>query len=193
MVCWTAPWGVAIGNPVDSPPNQDLVLAQDAYDKGNFPKVLELIAPIIKENSGLPAAQRLKMLSLAHLGKTAEGLNEYDQFIKKSGREDEALLRQLAIASILPLRTDMREQMRGAAYTALKEIQSEEIVPYFEEGLADGSGMVRALVAEGLGKFSTGRASKKFHQALQDQAGWVRATVIKALGRSGDKAYRFGY
>ena len=60
------------------------------------------------------------------------------------------LLRELAIAVILPFRADMREQIRGAAYTALKEIHSEDMVPLLEEGLGDGSGMIRALVAEGL-------------------------------------------
>ena len=107
--------------------------------------------------------------------------------VKALGREDEALLRKFALTSILPLRSDMRDQMRGAAYTALKEINSEEVVPYLEEGLTDGSGMVRALVAEALGNLPAGRSSKKFRQALQDQAGWVRAAVIKGLGRTGDK------
>ena len=129
------------------------------------------------------------MLSLARMGKTADSMKEYDQLMNKTGRDNEELLRQVSIAIILPFRSDMREQVRGAAYSALKEINSNTVVPYLEEGLADGSGMVRALVAEGLGRLSKGRASEKFHQALNDKAGWVRATVLKALGRSGDKAW----
>ena len=171
----------------DSPPNLVLKQAQDAYDTGNFEQALQLLDPLVGPKTSLPSAQRLKMLSLARLGKTAEGLNEYEQIIKNSGREDEELLRQLAITTILPLRADMREQMRGAAYTALKEVDSDEVLPYLEEGLADGSGMIRALVAEGIGNLPSGPSSKKFRHALHDQAGWVRATVIKGLGRTGDK------
>jgi len=149
----------------DSSPNLVLGQAQDAYEKGNFEKVLQLLDPLVETKTGFPQAQRLRMLSLARLGKTAEGLNVYEEFIKKSGREDEELLRQFALTSILPLRSDMREQMRGAAYTALKEVNSDEVVPYLEEGLTDGTGMVRALVAEALGNLPVGRSSKKFRQA----------------------------
>ena len=149
--------------------------------------MLQLLDSQSQTKTVTPQVQRLKMLSLANLGKTPEGIREYEKLVKASGREDEALLRKFAITSILPLRSDMRDQMRGAAYTALKEVNSEEIVPYLEEGLTDGSGMVRALVAEALGNLPAGRSSKKFRQALQDQAGWVRASVIKGLGRTGDK------
>ena len=180
-------WCLELLKDADSSSKVVLDQAQQAYEKGKFGKVLELLDSMDKTESAFPTVQRLKMLSLARLGKTAEGLNAYNQFIKKSGQEDEELLRQFAIASILPFRSDMREQMRGAAYTALKGINSNEVVPYLEEGLADGSGMIRALVAEGLGQLSAGRSSKKFRQALQDQAGWVRAAVIRSLGRSGDK------
>ena len=79
----------------------------------------------------------------------------------------------MAIASILPRRMDMREQIRGAAYTALKEINSDEVIPYLEDGLTDGSGMLRALVAEALAKRKAGQQSKQFRNALKDEAGLV--------------------
>ena len=166
---------------------QVLQETQKAYDQGQFEKALQLLDSIKQQKSEPPPAARLRMLSLVQVGKTLEGLDEYEKHIKTVGGEDETLLRQLAIASILPLRSDMREQMRGAAYTALKEINSNEVVPFLEQGLADGSGMVRALAAEGLGNVSAGRASDKFRQALKDQAGWVRANVATGLGRSRDK------
>jgi HEAT repeat protein len=81
---------------------------------------------------------------------------------------------------------DMREQMRGAAYTALKEVESDEVVPYFEDGLSDGSAPVRALAVEGLGRSEAGRKSKKLRGAVEDQAGLVKSRVIKVLGKSGD-------
>ena len=75
---------------------------------------------------------------------------------------------------------------RGAAYTALKEVESDEVVPYFEDGLSDGSGPVRVLAVEGLSQSEAGRKSKKLRGALDDQAGLVKARVIKVLGKSGD-------
>ena len=80
----------------------------------------------------------------------------------------------------------MRVQVRGAAYSALKEVSSNDVVPYFYEGLSDGAGMVRMLVAEGMGKFPIGRQSAQFRGALNDQAGLVQVAVLKAFGRSGD-------
>ena len=162
---------------------------QQAYDQSKFQEGLNLLGKLSKQEQLLPTVIRLKALSLARLGKTAEGLDVYNQLIKKSGRENESLLRELAIAIILPFRADMREQVRGAAYTALKEIGEEDIVPFLEEGLGDGSGMIRALVAEGLGRLKSGQRSKRFQQALKDKAGLVRATVLKGLGRSEEKAH----
>ncbi|MBK9306054.1 MAG: HEAT repeat domain-containing protein [Nitrospira sp.] len=71
--------------------------------------------------------------------------------------------------------------MRGAAFTALKEWQSPDAVPFFEDGLSDGSGLVRALAAEGLAKLDAGRRSPKFRQALEDQAVLVKEAVLKDL------------
>ena len=76
--------------------------------------------------------------------------------------------------------------MRGAAYTALKEVDSDEVVPLFEDGLSDGSGPVRVLAVEGLGRSEAGRKSVKLRSALEDQAGLVKARVVKVLGKSGD-------
>lgn len=161
--------------------------AQRAFEKPDFPKTLELVEPLLKKSKFVKQASRLKILSLVHLRKTPEGVDAYDQWVKASGKEDETLLREMAIHSILPLRTDMREQVRGSAYSALKEISSDDIVPYFEDGLNDGTGMIRALVAEGMGQLPAGLRSKRFRGALEDRAGLVRATVLKALGRSRDK------
>ncbi|MEE8239712.1 MAG: HEAT repeat domain-containing protein, partial [Nitrospirales bacterium] len=130
--------------------------------------------------------RRNKVRSLIREGKANEALEEYERLVSGLGREDVVLLRRLALAFILPRRQDMREQMRGAAYTALKELNSDEAVPYLEEGLSDGSGLVRTLAAEGLAKLKSGQRSMKFRGALHDQAALVRAAVLKGLGRSGD-------
>ena len=161
---------------------------QQAYASGRFQDVLDSLDKLRDKGKNKGTAQRLRMLSLARLGKTKESIEAYEQTIKKSGRDNDPLLRELAIAAILPFRADMREQIRGAAYTALKEIHSEDIVMYLEEGLGDGSGMIRALAAEGLAGLKSGQRSKRFRQALKDKAGLVRATVLKGLGRSGDRS-----
>lgn len=166
--------------------NPDASLVQQAYANSKYQEVLDQVAKLntVEQESNL--VQRLKILSLAHLGKTQDSIEAYEAIVQSSGRENEALLRELVIAVILPLRADMREQIRGAAYTALKEIHSEDMVPLLEEGLGDGSGMIRALAAEGLAGLKSGPKSQRFRQGLQDKAGLVRAIVLKGLGRSGD-------
>ena len=59
---------------------------------------------------------------------------------------------------------------------------------HLEDGVSDGSGLVRALAVEGLGRRAAGRRSPRIRQALEDQAAIVRATAVKALGRSNDAA-----
>ena len=85
------------------------------------------------------------------MGKSPEAIDSYENFVQSSKREDENLLRQTALTIVLSKQADMREQMRGAVYTALKEIDSDEVVGFLEAGLTDGSGMIRALAAEALG------------------------------------------
>ncbi len=170
-------------------PEERLGLAERAFEQGDFQKTVDLVEPLLGEAPWRRTSHRFKMLSLVRLGKTAEGIEAYDQFVKAGG--DESLLRELAVQSILPFRADMREQVRGAAYSALKEIPSDDVVPYFQDGLSDGSGMIRVLVAEGMGKFPVGRQSESFRGALKDQAGLVKVMVLKALGRSGDPAIIF--
>ena len=169
----------------ETSPEERLALAERAFEQGDFQKTLELVEPLLGDAEWQRASYRFKMLGLARLGKTAEGIKAYDAFVKADGK-DEGLLWELAVRSILPFRSDMREQVRGAAYSALKEIPSDEVVPYFQDGLSDGSGMIRVLVAEGMGKLSAGRQSKSFRNALKDKAGLVRVTVLKALGQWGD-------
>ena len=94
----------------------------------------------------------------------------------------------MALGFVYVLLEGMREQMRGAAYTALKDVDSPEMIPALEDGLSDGSGLVRALAAEALGKLEAGRRSPRLRNALEDQAGLVKATVLKVLGKSGDRS-----
>ena len=160
--------------------------AQEAFDKQQYEQVLEQLAKLEKEQGAAPDVRRLKIRSFLKLGNPKDALGEYDQLESALKQDDEPLLREVALGFIVILVKDMREQMRGAAYTALKEVDSDDIIPYFEDGLSDGSGPVRALAVEGLGRSEMGRKSAKLRTAIEDQAGLVKARVVKTLGKTGD-------
>ncbi|WP_447973407.1 HEAT repeat domain-containing protein [Nitrospira sp. Kam-Ns4a] len=162
--------------------------AQAAYKRKAYDQALALLESLTKDGKGPAEAYRLKARCLLRLGKPQEALTAYDQLAHRTGREEAALLREVALGFVTPLLKDMREQMRGAAYTALKELESEEAIPYFEDALTDGSGLVRALAVEALGQLPAGQRSPAIRKALEDQAALVRATAIKVLGQSGDRA-----
>ncbi|MEO8048563.1 MAG: HEAT repeat domain-containing protein [Nitrospirota bacterium] len=162
--------------------------AQEAFDKHQYEQVLEQLAKLEKEQGAAPDVRRLKIRSFLKLGNPKDALGEYDQLESVMKHDDEPLLREVALGFIVIMVKDMREQMRGAAYTALKEVDSDEVIPYFEDGLSDGSGPVRALAVEGLGRSEMGRKSARLRTAIEDQAGSVKARVVKTLGRSGDPA-----
>lgn len=158
------------------------------FDHKEYQKVLDGVAKLNAETQALPAVRRLKVRALVKTANPQAALAEYDRLDAAQQENDVPLLREVAFGFILVLVKDMREQMRGAAYTALKEVDSDETVPYFEDGLSDGSGPVRVLAVEGLGRSEKGRKSKKMQAALDDQAGMVKARAVKALGKSGDRS-----
>lgn len=162
----------------------DLQKIHALYDNAEYQKVLEELAKLETETSGAPDVRRLKIRTLVRLGNPKDALTEYDKLAQTLQQDDRVMLREVALGFIVVLTKDMREQMRGAAYTALKEWQSPEAIPFFEEGLSDGSGLIRALAAEGLAKLETGRRSPKFRQALEDQAALVKEAVLKGFAKS---------
>ncbi len=159
---------------------------QEAFDKQQYEQVLEQLAKLEKEQGAAPDVRRLKIRSFLKLGNPKDALDEYDKLESVLKQDEEPLLREVALGFIVVMLKDMREQMRGAAYTALKEVDSDDVIPYFEDGLSDGSGPVRVLAVEGLGRSEAGRKSAKLRAAIEDQAGLVKARVVKALGRTGD-------
>ncbi|MBI3357530.1 MAG: HEAT repeat domain-containing protein [Nitrospirae bacterium] len=159
---------------------------QSFYDKHEYQKALEEIGKLDKERAAVPDVRRLKVRSLLKLGNPKDALEEYDKLEAMLKQDDQPLLREVALGFIVVMMKDMREQMRGAAYTALKEVNSDEMVPYFEDGLSDGSALVRFLAVEGLSRSEAGRRSTKLRTSLEDPAGRVKALVVKVLGRTGD-------
>ncbi len=159
---------------------------QEAFDTHQYQQVLEQLAKLEKEGNIAPDVRRLKIRSFLKLGNPKDALAEYDNLESALKHDDEPLLREVALGFIVVMVKDMREQMRGAAYTALKEVDSDDVIPYFEDGLSDGSGPVRALAVEGLARSEAGRRSTKLRTAIEDQAGLVKARVVKALAKTGD-------
>ena len=85
-----------------------------------------------------------------------------------------SLLQEVALGFIIIMVKDMREQMRGAAYTALKEVDSDDAVPYFEDGLSDGSGPVQcSLAVEGARSIRGGGGNRgNCARRLMIKQGW---------------------
>lgn len=158
------------------------------YDKQEYQKVIKEIEKLDSAQAAAPDILQIKIRSLLRLGNPKGALADYDRLRLVLREDDPLLLREISLGFVLVMTNDMREQMRGVAYTALKEWQSPEAVPFLEKGLNDGSGLIRALAAEGLAKLEEGRRSIKFRQAMDDQAALVKEVVLKGLGKSGDAA-----
>lgn len=164
----------------------DVSQIQRHYDAKEYSKTLEELDRLDRETASLPDVRRLKIRTLLRLAKAKDALTEYDKLAQTVDREDRLLLREVALGFVVMLTHDMREQMRGAAYTALKDWHSPESLSFLEAGLADQSGLVRALAAEGLANFDAGRRSPKFRGALEDQAALVKEAVLKGFTKSHD-------
>jgi HEAT repeat protein len=159
---------------------------QRLYDAKEYQQTLEELDRLDRETAGRPDLRRLRIRTLLRLAKPKDALTEYENLTQLLKQDNLALLREVALGFVVILLNDMREQMRGVAYTALKEWHSAESVPFLEEGLSDGSGLVRALAAEGLANLEDGRRSPKFRQGLEDQAVLVKEAVLKGLTKSDD-------
>ena len=93
--------------------------AQAAFEKKEYQAALDELAKLDAGKGAAQDVRRLKIRALLKLGKPKEALDEYDLFTQSLKQDDEPLLRELALGFIVVLMKDMREQMRGAAYTAL--------------------------------------------------------------------------
>ena len=164
----------------------DVLQIQQLYDAKEYPKTLEELDRLDRETAGRPDVRRLRIRTLLRLAKPKDALTEYEHLTQIVKQEDQPVLREVALGFVVILVNDMREQMRGVAYTALKEWHSTDSVPFLEGGLSDGSGLVRALAAEGLANSEEGRRSPKFRQGLEDQAVLVKEAVLKGFTKSDD-------
>ena len=103
--------------------------AQEAYDKKQYQEVLDQLAKLEKEQTLSPDVRRLRIHSFLKLANPKDALGEYDKLELALKHDEIPLLREVALGFIVVMVKDMRDQMRGAAYTALKEVDSDEVVP----------------------------------------------------------------
>jgi HEAT repeat protein len=179
-------WCIAMMGPAFGRTTSHVQQSQALYDKKDYQKALEELDKLDSRTSDEPDTRRLRIRVLLKLGNPKDALTNYDQLVQVLKREDPSILREISLGFVLVLTKDMREQMRGVAYTTLKEWHSSELIPYLEDGLSDGSGLVRTLAAEGLAKLEEGRRSVRFRRALEDQAVLVKEAVLKGLAKSED-------
>ncbi|MBX3302606.1 MAG: HEAT repeat domain-containing protein [Nitrospira sp.] len=186
MVLCAFVWCMVTQEPVFARPTSAPQQIQILYDKKDYQKALEEFAKLDREASGTPDVRRLKVRTLLGMKNPQGALEEYDKLAESLKHDDQRILREVALEFVAVLTNDMREQMRGVAYTALKDWHNPEAIPLLEGGLSDGSGIVRALAAEGLAKLEAGRRSARFRKALDDQAVLVREAVLKGFAKAGD-------
>lgn len=164
--------------------------AHTAYEQQRYQPALDLLDKLPASEQATVPVRTLRTRVLAKLDRPKDAFAEYERLVEELRREDEPLLQDVAFGFVTSMLKDMREQMRGAAYTAIKELESDRYATYLEDGLSDGSGLVRALAAEALGQLPNGRKSARLRKAMDDQASMVRSNVVRAVGLAGDKAER---
>lgn len=179
--------GVSAPEVSAAPTENPIASAQRAVQEQRYQDAVTLLEALPATQAATADVRRLRAQAFTGLNKPKEAFEEYEQLATLLGKDDEALLQEVAFPFISIMFKDMRDQMRGASYTAAKELESDAMVPYFEDGLTDGSGLVRALAAESLSLLPKGRQSARLRKAMDDEAAMVRANVVHAIGLQHDK------
>ncbi len=165
-----------------TPDEEARAQAQQAFKEQRYQDVLDRLKGLSLAEASSGEVRRLRSRAYVGLNKPKEAFEEYEQLAAAQSKDDEALLQEVAFQFIAVMFKDMRDQMRGASYSAAKELESDAMVPYLEDGLSDGSGLVRALAAEALSLLPKGRQSERLRKAMDDDAAMVRANVVRAVG-----------
>src|SRR6266849_5755485 len=124
--------------------------ARTAYPQQKYEQALKPLDALIGSGVGPPGALELRLRTFLKLGRTDKAVADYLRWADHRGKDDAALLRELTLKVIGAAIGDMREQMRGAAVTALKEMGGAEALPLLEKALDDQSGLIRALAVQGM-------------------------------------------
>lgn len=170
--------------------------ARAAFQQGRFERVIQLLEAVPPGQEPPRELLRIGSQSYARIGRPDEAFKTYVRLIPPGRPDDAQLLRELAFAFITSRVRDSEEHIRIAAYTALGQIASPEMIPLFEDGLLDSSVLVRSRAVEGLGrtlvashqaKRKQAVASASIRQALHDPAPSVRIAALNAIGDIGDR------
>src|SRR5207249_10296218 len=175
-----------VATPLLSPADDSVSDARVAYDQGHYTEALKTLDQLISAGSGPPGALELRLKVHLKLRQADKALSDYSHLSGRS-QQEQKLLRELCVGIIGSYLGDMREQMRGAAVTALKEMGGVDTLPLLEEALADPSGLVRALAVEAMGREGHADRSVRLRKLLTDPAALVRAAGLRALADSGDR------
>ena len=161
--------------------------ARAAYDQGHYAEALKTLDQLIATSNAPSEALELRLKVHLKLRQADKALSDYSRLSGRS-QQDQKLLRELCLGIVGSYLGDMREQMRGAAVTALKEMGGADTLPLLEEALSDSSGLVRALAVEAIGREGHADRSVRLRKLLNDPAALVRAAGLRALAESGDRA-----
>lgn len=162
--------------------------ARAAYGQQKYEEALKILDPLVANGKAASEALELRVRTYLKLKQPEKAVPDYLRWADHRGKDDARLLRELAFQVIAAAVGDMREQMRGAAVTALKEMGGADTLPALEAALADQSGLVRALAVEGVAHGGRAAKSKRLRKLLYDPAAIVRVAALRALGESGDRA-----
>ena len=158
--------------------------ATDAFNRAEYDRVLKLWRSLPAENTASKPLIRLAFQSSIKLGRPEEALPLYERLVPPDQPDDPALLRPLALSFLTSHVRDPQEYVRIMAYTMLAELGLADTQAVLEDGLLDGSVLVRARAADAIGKAGLAGKSGPLRRALTDAMPAVRIAVMNALSEA---------
>jgi len=180
--------------PAADKPSQATILpsAQAAFGRGRYEEVIRLLESVPPGQEPPRAALKLGLLSHVRLGHPEVALKLYALMVPKGAPEDQSLLRAIAWGVLRSHARDRQEHVRLVAFTALADLGHPDAIPLLEDGLLDGSALVRVRAAEGLGRVAERMKGARgkvpttgLTRAASDPAASVRIAAVNALGQTG--------
>ncbi|HZS11673.1 MAG TPA: HEAT repeat domain-containing protein, partial [Nitrospirales bacterium] len=154
MVYWIVLLTLLLGSQPGGAATVGPSTALAAFDRGEYDRVLSIVATSPPDQKLPRALLRAVVLSYAPLGRAEEGLPSYDTL--SAAGDDRAVLRELAKSLVVAHVRDAAEHVRITAYMALGDVGEASDLPVLQDGLLDGSPMVRSRAVDALGRLSRG-------------------------------------
>ena len=158
--------------------------ATDAFNRAEYDRVLKLWHSIPAEGTASKTLIRLAFQSSLKLGRPEEALPLYQRLVPADQPDDPSFLRPLALSFLTSHVRDPQEYVRIMAYTMLAELGLPETQAVLEDGLLDGSVLVRARAADAIGKAGLAGKSGPLRRALSDAMPAVRIAAMNALSEA---------